>query len=42
MTNIPSSVSKVRVKVESMLQTEVTGERRVFLDRQIDTELANM
>ncbi|MCJ1478074.1 hypothetical protein MMC13_006749 [Lambiella insularis] len=38
------SVTKkqVRALVEQRLQTELTGERRVFLDQQIDTELANM
>ncbi|KAI9726706.1 MAG: hypothetical protein M1834_008641 [Cirrosporium novae-zelandiae] len=33
---------QVRALVEQRLQTELTGERRVFLDRQIDAELANM
>ncbi|KAI2636952.1 glycosyltransferase family 2 protein [Hypomontagnella submonticulosa] len=33
---------QVRALVEQRLQTELTGERRSFLDRQIDTELANM
>lgn len=33
---------QVRLKVESMLQTELVGERRTFLDKQIDAELANM
>ncbi|KAF8461709.1 chitin synthase-domain-containing protein [Kalaharituber pfeilii] len=33
---------QVRQKVETMLQTELVGERRAFLDKQIDTELANM
>lgn len=32
----------VRALVEQRLQTELTGEKRVFLDRQIDNELANM
>ena len=32
----------VRVLVEQRLQTELTGERRTFMDQQIDTELANM
>jgi chitin synthase len=32
----------VRSLVEQKLQTECQGERRTFLDRQIDTELANM
>lgn len=32
----------VRALVEQRLQTELVGERRAFLDRQIDTELANM
>lgn len=33
---------QVRALVEQRLQTELTGERRAFLDRQIDIELANM
>lgn len=32
----------VRALVEQRLQTELTGEKRAFLDRQIDAELANM
>ncbi|KAJ6134873.1 hypothetical protein N7512_000033 [Penicillium capsulatum] len=32
----------VRVLVEQRLQTSLTGEKRAFLDRQIDHELANM
>ncbi|KAL1843362.1 hypothetical protein VTJ49DRAFT_1949 [Mycothermus thermophilus] len=38
------SVTKkqVRVLVEQRLQTELVGERRTFMDRQIDFELANM
>ncbi|KAJ9269059.1 CAZyme family GT2 [Paecilomyces variotii] len=38
------SVTKkqVRALVEQRLQTELTGERKAFLDRQIDHELANM
>jgi chitin synthase len=38
------SVTKkqVRVLVEQRLQTELTGERRTFMDRMIDFELANM
>ncbi|KAH0536150.1 hypothetical protein FGG08_006954 [Glutinoglossum americanum] len=38
------SVTKkqVRALVEQRLQTELVGERRTFLDRQIDAELANM
>lgn len=38
------SVTKkqVRALVEQRLQTELVGERRTFLDRTIDTELANM
>jgi len=38
------SVTKkqVRALVEQRLQTELVGERRTFLDQQIDTELANM
>ncbi|KAI9844600.1 MAG: hypothetical protein M1837_005452 [Sclerophora amabilis] len=33
---------QVRVLVEQRLQTELSGDRRAFLDRQIDAELANM
>ena len=33
---------QVRALVEQRLQTELTGEKRAFLDRQIDAELANM
>lgn len=33
---------QVRALVEQRLQTELVGERRVFMDRQIDNELANM
>ncbi|KAI9798483.1 MAG: hypothetical protein M1833_004749 [Piccolia ochrophora] len=33
---------QVRALVEQRLQTECVGERRTFLDRQIDAELANM
>ena len=38
------SVTKkqVRALVEQRLQTELTGERRTFMDRQIDNELSNM
>ncbi|KAH0536055.1 hypothetical protein FGG08_007036 [Glutinoglossum americanum] len=38
------SVTKkqVRALVEQKLQTELVGERRTFLDRQIDAELTNM
>lgn len=38
------SVTKkqVRALVEHRLQAELTGEKRAFLDRQIDNELANM
>ncbi|KAI9811878.1 MAG: hypothetical protein M1827_005229 [Pycnora praestabilis] len=38
------SVTKkqVRALVEQRLQTELSGDRRAFLDRQIDNELANM
>jgi len=32
----------VRSLVEQRLQTECQGERRSFLDRMIDAELANM
>jgi chitin synthase len=33
---------QVRALVEQRLQTELVGERRTFMDRQIDHELANM
>ncbi|KAK4691762.1 chitin synthase, partial [Lecanoromycetidae sp. Uapishka_2] len=33
---------QVRALVEQRLQTELSGEKRLFLDRQIDAELANM
>ncbi|CAI7587751.1 unnamed protein product [Penicillium discolor] len=33
---------QVRVLVEHRLQTSLTGDKRAFLDRQIDQELANM
>ncbi|KAH6653548.1 chitin synthase 5 [Truncatella angustata] len=33
---------QVRALVEQRLQTELNGERRTFMDRQIDNELANM
>ncbi|KAF9890737.1 hypothetical protein FE257_005603 [Aspergillus nanangensis] len=33
---------QVRVLVEQRLQTTLTGEKRAFVDRQIDQELANM
>jgi chitin synthase len=33
---------QVRALVEQRLQTELTGARRTFMDRQIDNELANM
>ncbi|KUI54886.1 Chitin synthase 6 [Cytospora mali] len=33
---------QVRALVEQRLQTELMGERRTFMDRQIDNELANM
>lgn len=33
---------QVRALVEQRLQTELVGDRRAFMDRQIDTELANM
>lgn len=38
------SVTKkqVRALVEQRLQTELVGERKTFLDRAIDNELANM
>jgi chitin synthase len=32
----------VRALVEQRLQTELTGEKKAFLDRAIDNELANM
>lgn len=34
--------SKVRALVEQRLQTTLTGDKKTFLDRQIDQELANM
>lgn len=33
---------QVRALVEQRLQTELVGERRTFMDKQIDNELANM
>ncbi|KAK7981616.1 chitin synthase [Apiospora saccharicola] len=33
---------QVRALVEQRLQTELVGERRTYMDRQIDNELANM
>ncbi|KAI0478643.1 glycosyltransferase family 2 protein [Xylariaceae sp. FL0804] len=33
---------QVRALVEQRLQTELAGDRRTFMDRQIDNELANM
>ncbi|KAI3317466.1 glycosyltransferase family 2 protein [Xylariaceae sp. AK1471] len=33
---------QVRALVEQKLQTELVGEKRTFMDRQIDNELANM
>ncbi|KAI8628252.1 glycosyltransferase family 2 protein [Xylariaceae sp. FL1651] len=33
---------QVRALVEQRLQTELVGEKRAFMDRQIDNELANM
>lgn len=33
---------QVRALVEQRLQTELTGEKKTFLDQQIDAELANM
>ena len=33
---------QVRALVEQRLQTELVGDRRTFLDRMIDSELANM
>jgi chitin synthase len=33
---------QVRALVEQRLQTELVGERRTFMDRQIDRELENM
>ena len=52
-TNLPSTLPPpsraltdlfdlVRALVEQRLQTELSGEKRVFLDRQIDEQLANM
>ena len=32
----------VRALVEQRLQTELVGEKKAFLDRQIDVELENM
>jgi len=32
----------VRALVEQRLQTTLTGDKKAFLDRQIDQELANM
>ena len=32
----------VRALVEQRLQCEITGEKRAFMDQQIDAELANM
>ncbi len=32
----------VRALVEQRLQTTLVGDKRAFLDRQIDNELANM
>ncbi|KAI4226048.1 MAG: hypothetical protein L6R36_003452 [Xanthoria steineri] len=41
--NLDSVTKKqVRALVEQRLQTELTGDKRVFLDRQIDEQLANM
>lgn len=37
-----TNASAVRALVEQRLQTELIGEKRVFLDRQIDDQLANM
>lgn len=36
------TVITVRALVEQRLQTELTGDKRVFVDRQIDEQLANM
>lgn len=36
------TVILVRALVETRLQTTLTGDKRAFLDRQIDQELANM
>lgn len=33
---------QVRALVEQRLQTELVGDRKVYLDRMIDAELANM
>jgi len=33
---------QVRTLVEQRLQTELVGERRTFMDKQIDRELENM
>ncbi|KAL8716723.1 MAG: hypothetical protein Q9225_005973 [Loekoesia sp. 1 TL-2023] len=41
--NLDSVTKKqVRALVEQRLQTELTGDKRIFLDRQIDEQLANM
>ncbi|KAI4262961.1 MAG: hypothetical protein L6R42_001868 [Xanthoria sp. 1 TBL-2021] len=41
--NLDSVTKKqVRALVEQRLQTELTGDKRVFVDRQIDEQLANM
>ncbi|KAL8882029.1 MAG: hypothetical protein Q9198_000894 [Flavoplaca austrocitrina] len=41
--NLDSVTKKqVRALVEQRLQTELTGDKRVFLDRQIDEQLASM
>ena len=39
---VTNHIGIVRVLVEQRLQTSLTGDKRVFLDRQIDQELANM
>jgi chitin synthase len=39
---ITNRIGIVRVLVEQRLQTSLTGDKRAFLDRQIDQELANM
>lgn len=35
-------MTAVRALVEQRLQTELTGDKRTFLDRQIDEQLAMM
>ena len=37
-----TKLTTVRALVEQWLQATLTGDKRAFLDRQIDQELANM